>query len=406
MKKLYIHAGFDKCGSSSIQTFLSRQGEFKCKNGDNLVYAAFLRERIGHGKELAKLANHNVYGFRDSLPLKAFKVPPEEHINAVGDQLLSLLQHSHVVLSRESWNYEFDAWNKLSFFSKHQIDVTFIFYIRPPVTWMNSAWWQWGAWSGVELDAWIDQVINAVNYVERIKAFKTLSWVKTIHVRLLDTNLLDDFSNLIDVAREVEPLTPSVANKSLSNGVLRLFQAHRRLRPDPHLSSIDFVLERHLKLEGKADWVLDAKQIKKIIDQTRASNLALMPFIDDDCKAKLLADQRYWDPAAFDGIQVKPASGVKPTYDELEDIALAGIDAVMALATQQAKLKADAHPLFDQFIIWRDLALSVENSDIELAYQLMQQAAKLRPEGEFIQRKLARYKIRLDKVKKKPSAKE
>ncbi|MDP2902229.1 MAG: hypothetical protein Q8N96_03865 [Methylovulum sp.] len=401
MKKLYIHAGFDKCGSSSIQTFLSRQGEFKCKNGDDLVYAAFLRERIGHGKELAKLASHNVYGFRDSLPLKAFKTSPEEHINAVGGQLLSLLQKSHVVLSRESWNYEFDAWNKISFFSKNKIDVTLIFYIRPPVTWMNSAWWQWGAWSGIGLDAWIDQVINAVNYVERIRAFSSLSWVKGIHVRLLDTNLLDDFSNLVGLDREAGRPLQSVANKSLSNGILRLFQAHRRLRPDPHNSGIDFVLEKHLKLEGKADWILDSANIKKIIGQTRNSNLALMDFIDEDCKAKFLADQRYWDPAAFDGLPAKPATGVKPTYGELEGIALAGIDAVMDLAAQQAKMKANAHPLFDQFTVWRDLALYIEDSDIELAYRLMQQAAKLRPEGEFIQRKLARYKMRLDKLKKK-----
>ena len=400
MKKLYIHAGFDKCGSSSIQTFLSRQGQFKCKNGDSLVYAAFLRERIGYGKELVKLSSHNVYGYRDSLPLNSFKTSPEEHINAVGDQLLSLLQSHHVVLSRESWNYEFDAWSTISFFNKHQIEVTLIFYIRPPVTWMNSAWWQWGAWSEVELDIWLDQVIKAVNYVQRIKAFSSLSWIKAIHVRLLDTNLLDDFSNLLELDLKTEQDRQPVANKSLSNGVLRLFQTHRRLRPSPHNSAIDFVLERHLKIGGKADWVLNAAHIKKIIEQTRDSNLELIDFIDEDCKAKFLADSRYWDAAAFGGIPVHAATGIKPSYEELEEIALAGIDAVMGLAIEQAKENAKAKPLFDQFIVWRDLALYVENTDIELAFKLLQQADKLCPGRAPIQKKLNQYETQLNKLKK------
>ncbi|MDO9107165.1 MAG: hypothetical protein Q7U57_19660 [Methylovulum sp.] len=406
MKKLYIHAGFGKCGSSSIQTFLSRHKQFSCTNGDHLVYAARLGNRLFFGDELLKMADQRPQGYSESLPFSAVKTAtPDEYFNAVGGQLLGLLEQSHVVLSQESWSNEVDAWAQISFFSRHNIDVTFIFYIRPPVTWINSSWWQWGAWSPANLDAWIGQMLNAVKYGERIRAFNRLPWASRVHVRLLEHDLLDDFSGLVGLEPSKYQQHQSVANKSLPNGMLRLLQTHRRLRPDPHAPAVDFIVRNHLKLDGKPDWVLDAIQIKKIIDETRDSNLLLLNFIDEDCKDKFIADPQYWEVSAFDGMQAKPSAAIKPSYDELEDIALAAIDAVIKLDTQQLKAKAHASPVFDHFLIWRDLALHVENSDLELANRLMQQSAKLRPEAEFVQRKLANYQTRLARLKKKPDAK-
>lgn len=200
---------------------------------------------------------------------------------------------------------------------------------------MNSAWWQWGAWHSDDFDDWITQSIKGVKYGEKISSFNNLDWVKQIRVRLLDNDLLDDFAHILGLDYQSYQRDKSVINRSLPNGILRLFQKHRQLRPGPHANSIDFTLEKYLKLDSKADWVLEPAHIKKIIDETRDSNVLLLNFIDEDCKEKFLADQRYWDPAAFDGIQAKPAAGIKPTYKELEDIALAAIDAVMNLAAQQ-----------------------------------------------------------------------
>ncbi|WP_019867826.1 hypothetical protein [Methylovulum miyakonense] len=396
MKKLYLHAGFGKCGSSSIQAFLSRYEKFKCENGNDMVYAALTNDRrVLYGKELTQLAGQNHSGSITSIPFPLMKPSPEEYFNAVGDQLIGLLEKNHVVLSQESWSNKKAEWDGISFFQNNKLEVDFIIYIRPPVTRVNSSWWQWGAWANQELDDWVAQSVSAVKYEKKIRQLNGLSWVNRVHVRLLDNNLLDDFSSVIRLDKQVHQAPHAMANKSLPNGILRLFQTHKRLRPSPHASAIDFILEKHLKLEGEADWVLDPAHIKTIIEETRDSNLALLDFIDEDCKGKFIADQRYWDAAAFDDKVAQPTGGIKPSYEELEGIALAGIDAVMDLATQQMA-KSPAGPSFNQSDIWRDLALHVEKADIELAYRLLQQADKLCPGTPHIQKKLAQYKTALD----------
>ena len=396
MKKLYIHIGFGKCGSSSIQTFLSRCEKFTCKNNDELIYAALIgNQRLIFGNELTQLASSSNNGYRASLPFAKMPVPANDYFEAVGDQLLALLQKKHVVLSQESWANHAQIWKEMSFFSDNKIDVTLILYLRPPVTWINSAWWQWGAWQNHHFDDWVKHAIHNVQFSSTVLSFKNLSTVNSVRVRLLGSDLLDDFSKILGLDKKLQLQTQAVSNKSLPNGILRLFQKHRRLRPEPHSSAIDFVLEKYLQLEGKADWLLSHEQIKHIIEQTRASNVQLIDLIDVDCKEKFISDPRYWDTSAFDAMVCKSSTGVNPTYEELEQIAVAGIDAVMQLAKQQEKIKIKSNLSFDQFSLWRDLALQVENSDIELAYQLMKQAYKLNPNGQIIQRKLALYQKEL-----------
>ncbi|MFI3194940.1 MAG: hypothetical protein QX195_03885 [Methylococcaceae bacterium] len=402
MKKLFIHAGFGKCGSSSIQKFLSHSEKFICTNQEELIYAACLADqRLLFGKDLTEWASRSDNGYRASVPFTSMKMPANDYFNAVGEQLLGLLQQHPVVLSQEGWGNQIKEWKKISFFSQHRIDVSFIFYIRPPVTWINSAWWQWGAWHDCNFNDWVSQqVITNVKFSETLTAFKALNWVNKVHVRLLDGNLLEDFSNLIRLDRNTQQPQQSISNKSLPNGILRLYQQHRRLRPGPHNSGIDFTLEKYLKLDGKADWVLEKDQIQHIIDETRASNLALIELIDDDCKADFLADCRYWQASAFENLVCKPANGIKPTYEELEQIALAGIDAVQILAAKQSKIDMKANLVFDNFSLWRDIALHVEKTNMELALSLMKQACILNPQAPFVNKKVAFYKRELEKKHK------
>lgn len=399
MKKLFIHAGFGKCGSSSIQKFLSHSEKFTCANQqEELVYAACLADQqLVFGKNLTTLASRSDNGYRASVPFSSMKMPPNDYFNAVGEQLLRLLQQHPVVLSQEGWGNQIKEWKQISFFSQHQIDVTFIFYIRPPVTWINSAWWQWGAWHDCNFDDWVNQVITNVKFSETLTAFKALNWVSKVHIRLLASDLLDDFSHLLQLDRQSYQSQQTISNKSLPNGILRLYQQHRRLRPAPHTSGIDFTLEKYLKLDGKADWVLAKEQIQHIIDETRASNLALIDLIDEDCKAAFLADCRYWQSSAFEHLVCKPANGIKPTYEELEQIALAGIDAVQTLAAKQSKTSTKANLVFDNFSVWRDMALHAEKTNMELALSLMQHACILNPQAPLVNKKLTFYKKELEK---------
>jgi SAM-dependent methyltransferase len=333
MKKLYIHAGFPKCGSSSIQTFLSNQGNFYAKDGNKLLYAALLGNNIVYGHSLREMAMNNPVGYISSIPWRTRQNSIEEYFETVGEQLLNLLMNNHVILSQEAWIEEYSFWKKINLFEKNEIEVNFICYIRPQIEWVNSGWWQWGAWSNFSLDDWINSIMHGIKFGDRIDEFKNIKWIKQIHVRLLTRNLISDFSKLLDLntTNNVDEASNLIVNKGLPNGMLRLFQLHRELRPGPHDSNIDTVLTRHLQLNGKPAWVLNETQISRIIRETQQSNKKLIQLLDEDCRTDFEADLRYWDAAAFSSFSINAPTEVKPTYEELEEISLAAINTVVEM---------------------------------------------------------------------------
>jgi hypothetical protein len=157
------------------------------------------------------------------------------------------------------------------------------------------------------------------------------------------------------------------------------------------------MLERFLQLDGTADWILTPDQIASIIKNTKDITLALLDFLDQPSQAQLLADARYWDSAAYAGMSARSPSGIRPTYEELEQIALAGVTAVKSLVAQQNRRNAKVDP--ENADLWRDLALRVESSNLRLAYELMQEAYKRRPSGPLINKKLAEYEKMLEITK-------
>lgn len=341
MKKLYIHAGFPKCGSSSIQTFLSGQRIFYSKDGSKLIYAVLLGNSIVHGKSLCELIANNPTGYVSSLPWRNRKISIENYFDTVGDQLLNLLMNNHVILSQEAWIEEFEFWKTVDFFKKNEIEVTFICYIRPQIEWINSGWWQWGAWTESSLDNWINSIIPGVKYFDRIIEFINIGWIKQVKVRLLNRKLLSDFSTLLNLndsyfSTDLDKLV----NKGLPNSLLRLFQLHRQLRPGPHDAVIDSILTNNLQLKGKPAWVLDSTKITSIIRELYQNNKKLIEILDEDCRADFEADLRYWDAAAFESISknVSPVKDVKPTYAELEEISLAAINSIVEIYNKQPKL--------------------------------------------------------------------
>jgi hypothetical protein len=91
------------------------------------------------------------------------------------------------------------------------------------------------------------------------------------------------------------------SNTGLPGDVLRLMQRHQSLlRPGPHDSEIDFVLERCLGRRGDpTPWVLSREQIEFLIEHYRAPNLGLMSLMDmqDPAQARRMrADDRWWRP--------------------------------------------------------------------------------------------------------------
>lgn len=176
MRRLLLHIGNGKCGSSSIQnflgTYLSTPEGVTNRAGKKVSYAAVWKSRILSGPDLLAAQNASVSRYVMSAPLEQFSPTIfRQHLRA----LQNLTEHiDTVVLSCEGW-----ASGPGSEFARvideFRIPVDIYFVIRPPVEFTNSAWWQWGAWTGHSIQYWSESVLPLVEYAAVIRRWREVS---------------------------------------------------------------------------------------------------------------------------------------------------------------------------------------------------------------------------------------
>ncbi|MGE4048209.1 MAG: hypothetical protein AB7F35_25350 [Acetobacteraceae bacterium] len=195
-----------------------------------------------------------------------------------------------------------------------------IIYVRPQVPWLNSGWWQWGAWEGRSLGDWLKDQRPLLRWAETIRTFRELSGIKNVTVRLLPKDIVLDFLGQISVQPDQLREGPAV-NRGLPAPLLRLFQRHAEtLRPGPHASEIDFVLSKYLGTTGSTPWVLEPSIIEEVIAACREDNLALMAMLDPPSQEAMRADPQWWDVAAFANRRTEPWHPQPPHDEELDNV--------------------------------------------------------------------------------------
>lgn len=335
--QLVLHAGMGKCGSSALQTYLSRSIYLKNDEGDWLYAAIRPGGQVLSGENLRRQAAQGIFGYvSSSAARKCLGAVP---IQLLLRQRLKILgRDKKIILSNEGWTSELAHWQSQKLFKEHKDLVDIIIYVRPPAIWLNSAWWQWGAWSSKNFSVWLKRHLAKVCWSNGIRQWQEMPFVRKVYVRVLSSDIVKDFCTTLGFHASEDQLTTSV-NRSLPNGILRLFQTYPELRPSAHASQIDFVLSQHLDLPGKPDWVIDSEQIQYILDETRESNRDLLKLTDDSTREKIVNDPLWWSIAAYKSFTATSPSPMLPKYEELEEIARKSILTTLSLFTEIRSLK-------------------------------------------------------------------
>jgi len=262
---------------------------------------------------------------------------------------LRLLTDSNdrVLLSNEGWINEYKTFEKSDLLTKLGLTCTVIVYVRPPVEWLNSAWWQWGAWSGTPLDKWLNANLEKVQWHDLIAPWKNLQGVEKVSVRLLPLDVVTDFYNAI----EVPPIPSKRSNSGLPGTILRLYQRHPGLRKSPHDSAGDFVFSKYFGhiADDPTPWVLGPYMIKKILESTRESNTKLMGLLDEESRALMENDSRWWDAAAFSDKKKSPPTVENLSPPRLEEILVTAMRSIRKLEDENRELKNNLHKLSEKF---------------------------------------------------------
>lgn len=328
-----LHVGMPKCGSSALQTAFSHAlpDEHACYvviRADGTVLSGskvkWLAETSAtgyvpsaNGERLAELSCGVKRKVRNALQL----------LDQDGQQL---------ILSNEAWGNQYNLFAEQKVLLDLGLQCEVVLYVRPQVVRMNSAWWQWGAWSGKGFADWLENELPRADWHHVAASWAKVPGVTGVRVRLLPEDVVSDFFRMLDLM----PPAATRSNASLPAELLRFFQMYPRLRSGPHRSEIEFALARHLRFGGnKTPWVMDTASVNWVIEHYRESNLRLLDLLDSDQKQQMEADPAWWDLFSYANRECSSPDIEPISQDKVEELAAAALEAVLDLDRANRELQ-------------------------------------------------------------------
>jgi hypothetical protein len=274
--RLTIHAGFAKCGNATIRTALFQN--------------------------FRQLQKHNVFVFDKNLSiartqedlvgtsiwtLERARKKSEKLTQRLSEEIAAAAKRKtghHAILSAE--NLSSPEMAELFSGLDGEFDLSVIFYVRPQLQWIPSAWKQWGLKTGVPLSNFVSQCIESHRPAFRsgIEAWKNALPAANLQVRFLVEELLaggnpaHDFFTVLGLPSGDYKIEAERRNPSLDVSILHVLSKNPHLFSDIHDNQLTLALTRALseKFRSTNIQMLSAEQGAKIEEHFREENLWLL----------------------------------------------------------------------------------------------------------------------------------
>jgi hypothetical protein len=274
--RVVIHAGFAKCGSASIRYALL-QNFRKLQKHNISVFDKNLRI----ARTPADLVGTPIWTIAEA------KEKSENLTQRLSDEITAVARRKpdHVaVLSAE--NLTNPGMAQLFVGLDGQFEVSVIFYVRPQLQWIPSAWKQWGLKKGVSLSDFVSQCVDAHRPSFRlgIQSWESALPAAGVHVRFLipellkGGNLAEDFFNVIKLPEDNYDLQNEPRNPSLDVSILHVLSKNPHLFSGVHDNSLRRALTGALpkKFRSVNIQMLSHEQEAGIEERFRDENLWLL----------------------------------------------------------------------------------------------------------------------------------
>jgi len=274
--RLVIHAGFAKCGNASIRAALFQNFE-RLKKHSVFVFDKNLR--IARTPE--DLIGTSIWSVERARKKSA------NLMQRLGGEIAGISSRKEdylAILSAE--NLANPGMAELFSGFDSQLEVSVIFYVRPQLQWIPSAWKQWGLKTGVPLGDFLSQCVEVrtPSFRAGIESWKSALPTATMHVRFLIPELLtggnpaQDFFHLIGLSQDEYKTESEARNPSLDVSILHVLSKNPHLFSDIHDNSLMLALTRALPKKFRLTNVLmlSAEQEARIEEFFREENLWLL----------------------------------------------------------------------------------------------------------------------------------
>ena len=380
-KKILLHIGAGKCGSSSIQKTLTFNPTFGYKGGGPgpVNYWLIQNGMAFKSPNVTSLAFGQDYLHSNHLIWRDLDRPCIH--KCLKDLIAKMESHEVAIVSGEVIGHQiFKIVENARTFCDCSIDqnleITALFFTRDIFTLVESGFYQWGLWSHTTLEKWIEKIISGVSNRHGAIAQSTLEFGcnNLVVYHLNQGNLLDPFFTILEgwgYLREQFTITELMrSNSRASLDDIRLQKRNEGLR-EIHKPRTEFFLEQ-IRSEGNLHYVkppnlLTESNVSAIVSQFSEDRELLQMFCSEETKEILRREFSQEHMLSFDLRDPKndPYETLRepPSIEYLERLSVLLINKIFA---QQDSITAPEINLWerDQAIAERDQAIAERDQAI------------------------------------------
>ena len=273
--RIIIHAGFAKCGSSSIQAALFHNFAKLQEDGFSLF-----------DKEL-RIAQTSADLGVPLWFLEAAREKREPLAQRLSDEIASVrVANGDRVGILSAENLARPQMAPLLAGLDQRLDVSLVFYLRPQLEWIPSAWKQWDLKKGLSLSDFVSHCIRIRRppFKLGIETWRNALPAAKIHVRFLIPELLiggnpaRDFFELLGLSQDRYLIGEEPRNPSLDFSILHVLSKNPHLFPGIHDNKLMKGLMRALpaKFQSANIQMLSSEEEARIEESFREENLWLL----------------------------------------------------------------------------------------------------------------------------------
>lgn len=322
---IVIHVGAPKTGSSALQFDLTWDSVRPAIDRPEVSfeYVAIVGGELLRGPRLLDKAADFAAHYAMSADLPHLLSAPAAQLEACVAELRRMREEGIVpILSYETWIYGKPRLiRRLTAILDAPLQV--VAYVRPPVSWLNSLYWQRHSEGRTTTDVWVDVRLDSIDWAPWLENWRTAPNVARLDVRLTGSSVTDDFCGVLGCA----PSERTVRHNESFPGEIARFLLRRSMPPGTDMSEVKFSFWRWLRnidpdgeITGELDatpLVFDEPMIRRIVEESRDSNERLLAMCDSGIRDRILADPRWWssDPEVHRPVKTsepKPARTFPP----------------------------------------------------------------------------------------------